>query len=253
MKSTEEFKKQKEEILKRAKKAGACKTEYQKAYKSETTSELLVVIKNNIGWCFRNQMLETKSLIDIFGEETLNENFIFTTGRHNVKTNKDCCIITLGSSSANVKTWDSSSANVETLGSSSANVETWDSSSANVETWDSSSANVETLGSSSANVKTWDSSSANVKTWDSSSANVKTWDSSSANVKTWGSSSANVETWDSSSANVKTWGSSSANVKTWDSSSKLKTEVRGNNSFIRNHNERTIYIKRDNFNIEYID
>ncbi len=213
MKSTEEFKKQKEEILKRAKNTGACETEYKKACKSETASELLTVIKNNIGWCFRNQMLETKSLIDIFGEETLNENLIFTTGIHNVKTNKDCYIVTLGSSSANVKTLDSSSANVKTL----------------------------------------DSSSANVKTLDSSSANVETWGSSSANVETWGSSSANVETWGSSSANVKTLDSSSANVKTWGSSSKLKTEVSSNNSFIRNHNERTIYIKRDSLNVEYID
>ena len=47
---------------------------------------------------------------------------------------------------------------------------------------------------------------------------------------------------DSSSANVETWGSSSANVKTWDSSSKLTKEVNSERSFIRSHNDNTIYV-----------
>ena len=98
------------------------------------------------------------------------------------------------------------------------------------------------LGSSSANVETFGSSSANVKTLGSSSANVKTWGRSSANVKTLDSSSANVKTLDSSSANVETFGSSSANVETWGSSSKLIKEVKSERSFIRSHNDNTIYV-----------
>ena len=62
------------------------------------------------------------------------------------------------------------------------------------------------------------------------------------NIYTLGSSSANVETWGSSSANVKTLGSSSANES-----------VLSDNSYIRNHNKKTIYIKKDSFNIEYLD
>ena len=88
----------------------------------------------------------------------------------------------------------------------------------------------------------WGSSSANVETLGSSSANVETLGSSSANIKTWDSSSANVETWDSSSANVETWGSSSANVETLGSSSKLIKEVKSERSFIRSHNDNTIYV-----------
>ena len=58
-----------------------------------------------------------------------------------------------------------------------------------------------------------------------------------------------IYTLDSSSANVKTLGSSSANVKTLGSSSAIKMSVEGQNSFIRNHNERKIYVKKDNFTI----
>jgi hypothetical protein len=218
------FNEQKEEIIKRAKAADACKGEFQRAVSAENIADLITVVKDNLRWCVVNKMLDAQVLEDIFGLELLKENHIYTQGVNEVRvTEGNAYIVTLGSSSANV----------ETLGSSSANVETWDSSSANVETWDSSSANVKTWGSSSANVKTWDSSSANVETWDSSSANVKTWDSSSANVKT--------------------WGSSSANVKTWGSSSKLETKVEGSNSFIRNHNTRTISVKKDNFTIEIIE
>ncbi len=176
------FKQQKEEILKRAKKFDACVTEYKKAYKSESTEELLMVVKRNMYWCISEGMLNTEILVEIFGEETLTENYIFVSGEHNLKIEKETYIVTLGNSSANVKTFGNSSANVETFGNSS--------------------------------------------------ANVKTFGNSSANVKTFGSSSANVETWDSSSA---------------------KTTVEGANSFIRNHNNRTIYIKKDNFNIEVVD
>ena len=180
----ENFKEQKEEIIKRAKESNACQTEFKKAIASKNVNELIAVVKDNLRWCIVNNMLDAESLEIIFGIELLKENHIYTQGVNDVRvTEGNAYIVTLGSSSANVETWGSSSANVETLGSSSANVKT--------------------LGSSS--------------------------------------------------ANVKTLGSSSANVKTLDSSSKLETKVEGLNSLIRNHNTRTIYIKKDNFTIQIID
>ena len=56
------------------------------------------------------------------------------------------------------------------------------------------------------------------------------------------SSSANVETWGSSSANVETWNRSSANVETLGSSPKLTKEVKSQRSYIRSHNDNTIYV-----------
>ncbi len=179
----ENFKEQKEEIIKRAKAANACKGQFQRAVAAENITDLITVVKDNLRWCIVNEMLDAQALEDIFGLKPLKENHIYTQGVNGVRvTEGSASIYTLGSSSANVETLGSSSANVETLGSSS------------------------------------------------------------ANVKTWGSSS----------ANVKTWGSSSANVGTLDSSSKLETKVEGSNSFIRNHNTRTISVKKDNFTIEII-
>ena len=149
------FNELKEDVLSRAKNCHACEPEYKRALRAETREELLQVIADNIIWAYKEKMLNTPYMIEHF-EDLFPDVGIYTSGHHEIS---EGAIILLGSSSANVKTWDSSSANVKTL----------DSSSANVETLDSSSANVETLGSSSANVKTLDSSSANVKTWGSSS------------------------------------------------------------------------------------
>ena len=61
-------------ILESAKKAGACKEEYAKAYKSQSESELLQVVKENFNWCCNNSVL-TGDLIDSF-KEIFNENKI---------------------------------------------------------------------------------------------------------------------------------------------------------------------------------
>lgn len=58
---------------------------------------------------------------------------------------------------------------------------------------------------------------------------------------------------DSSSVNVKTLYNSTANVTTLDNSSKLTFEVKGDSSFIRHHNERKIYVKKNNFEIVEVD
>ncbi len=82
------FKQQKEEILKRAKKFDACVDEYKKAYKSKNIEELLMVVKRNMCWCISKGMLSTEILVEIFGEETLAENYIFIRGEHNLKIEK---------------------------------------------------------------------------------------------------------------------------------------------------------------------
>ena len=150
----ENFKKQKEEIIKRAKAADACKGQFQRAVAAENITDLITVLKDNLRWCVVNGMLDAQALEDIFGLELLKENHIYIQGVNEVRvTEGNAYIVTL----------------------------------------------------------------------------------------------------DSSSANVETWGSSPANVETWDSRSKLETKVEGSNSFIRNHNTRTISVKKDNFTIEIIE
>ena len=137
---TKNFESSKNEILKRAKEANACSSQYGRAYKADSVPFLLGVIKDNINFASNNMGVDAKVLSDLFSENDLKESHIYTKGEHFLELREgEHKIILLGSSSANVKTWGSSSANVETWGSSSANVETLDSSSANVETLDSSS------------------------------------------------------------------------------------------------------------------
>lgn len=58
----------KQEILQRAKKAGACKSEYARVYAVETLSELSQVIKDNFHWvCFHDVL--TVDLIDKYKED----------------------------------------------------------------------------------------------------------------------------------------------------------------------------------------
>ena len=58
----------KQEILRRAKKAGACKDEYSRAYAAETLSELSQVIKDNFYWVCDNGIL-TVDLIEQYKED----------------------------------------------------------------------------------------------------------------------------------------------------------------------------------------
>ena len=58
----------KQEILRRAKKAGACKDEYSRAYATKTLSELSQVIKDNFYWVCNNGIL-TVDLIEQYKED----------------------------------------------------------------------------------------------------------------------------------------------------------------------------------------
>ena len=56
--TTEEFSELKEEILRRAKEASACKEQYGRAYKAESMSELCAVLKDNFWWAIHNSVLD---------------------------------------------------------------------------------------------------------------------------------------------------------------------------------------------------
>ena len=62
------FKEFKEEILKRAKEADACKPEYGRAYKSETFDELMLVIKDNFSFAVDKKVIDPE-LIEDYKEE----------------------------------------------------------------------------------------------------------------------------------------------------------------------------------------
>ena len=68
------FNELKEEIIRRCKEKSACEYEFKKVLKSETTAELLTVIKNNFSWSCEN-ILDSE-FIDKYKSE-FNENNIF--------------------------------------------------------------------------------------------------------------------------------------------------------------------------------
>jgi hypothetical protein len=224
-----EFQDAKRELLELAKAADACSEEYKKAYKSETTAELLAVVKRNANWCLNNNVISVELLEEWFGVGVLNENYIYISGNHALEAKKDIYILLLGSSQATIETWESSQATIKTWGSSQATIKTWGSSQATIKTWGSSQATIETRGSSQATIKTWGSSQ----------ATIKTWGSSQATIKTWGSSQATIETWESSQATIKTWGSS-----------KLSYTVLG--GLLQDRNKRKIFIKKSDYEIEVL-
>ena len=177
MTTTDNFPEIKQEILRRAHEARACKEQYGRACKSETMTELCQVIKDNFWWACNHKVIDCE-LLEKF-KEAFAEHDIFV----NVSVERGYLLC----DSATVKAWGS--ATVEAWGS--ATVEAW--GSATVKAYDS------------ATVKACDS--ATVKACDS--ATVEAW--GSATVKAWGS--ATVEAW--GSATVEAWGS--ATVKAYDS------------------------------------
>jgi len=172
MKTFEELK---EELLTRAKNAGACQSGYAMGLRSNTKADLLKAITENWFWVLRNaKIIDAEYLEDNFTEEELSQAGIYTKNTHEVRTASFAC------DSATVKAYDSAtvkaydSATVEAYGS--ATVEAY--GSATVKAYDSAtveaygSATVEAYGS--ATVKAY--GSATVKAYDS--ATVKAYDNS---------------------------------------------------------------------------
>ena len=239
MKTFEELK---EELLIRAKNAGACQAGYAMGLRSDTKSDLLKAITENWFWVLRSaKIVDAKYLEDNFTEEELSEAGIYTRNTHVVSTASFAC------GSATVEACGS--ATVEACGS--ATVEAYDS--ATVKAYDSAtveacgSATVEAYGS--ATVKAYDS--ATVKACDSAtveacgsatvkacgSATVKACDS--ATVEAYGS--ATVEAYDS--ATVKAYGNSYVEDCTGN------VRPQSGYAIVKDYHSHKIYIKKGNFEI----
>ena len=161
------FEEIKEELLLRAKKAGACQIGYAMGLRSQSKADILKAITDNWSWVLRTaRIVDAEYLEDNFAEEDLAEAGIYTQKYHEVTTTSFAC------GSATVKAYGSAtveaygSATVEACGS--ATVKAYDSAtvkaygSATVEAYDS--ATVEACGS--ATVKAY--GSATVKAYDNS-------------------------------------------------------------------------------------
>ena len=145
------FEEIKEELLLRAKKAGACQIGYAMGLRSQSKADILKAITDNWSWVLRTaRIVDAKYLEDNFAEEELVEAGIYTQKYHEVKTTSFAC------GSATVKAYDS------------ATVKAYDS--ATVKACDS--ATVKAYGS--ATVKAYDS--ATVEAYDS--ATVKAYENS---------------------------------------------------------------------------
>ena len=231
MKTFEELK---EELLTRAKNAGACQSGYAMGLRSNTKADLLKAITENWFWVLRNaKIIDAEYLEDNFTEEELSQAGIYTKNTHEVRTASFAC------GSATVKAYDS--ATVEACGS--ATVKAYDS--ATVEAYDS--ATVEACGS--ATVKAHDSAtveacgSATVKAY--GSATVKAYDS--ATVEAYGS--ATVKAYDS--VTVKAY--DSVTVKAYDNSyvEDCTGNIRPESDYaiVKDYYSHKIYIKKGKFEI----
>ena len=248
------FEKIKEELLLRAKKAGACQIGYAMGLRSQSKADILKAITDNWFWVLRTaRIVDAEYLEDNFTEEELTEAGIYTQKYHEVTTTSFAC------GSATVEACDSAtveacdSATVEAYGSAivkaygSAIVKAYDS--ATVEAYDS--ATVEAYGS--AIVKAY--GSAIVKAYDS--ATVEAYDS--ATVEAY--DSATVEAYDSAtvkaygSATVKAYGS--ATVKAYENSyvEDLTGNIRPQSGYavIKDYYNHKIYIKKGRYQIVEVD
>ena len=223
MKTFEELK---EELLTRAKNAGACQSGYAMGLRSNTKADLLKAITENWFWVLRYaKIIDAEYLEDNFTEEELSQAGIYTKNTHEVRTSSFAC----------------GSATVEAFGS--ATVEAYDS--ATVEAYDS--ATVEACDS--ATVEAYDS--ATVEACDS--ATVEACDS--ATVEAYGS--ATVKAF--GSATVKAFGSAtvkacdSATVEAYDNSyvEDCTGNIRPESDYaiVKDYYNHKIYIKKGEFEI----
>ena len=104
------FEKLKEELLTRAKNAGACQSGYAMGLRSNTKANLLKAITENWFWVLRDaKIIDAEYLEDNFTEEELSQAGIYTKNTHEVRTASFAC----GSAtveaygSATVKAYDS--------------------------------------------------------------------------------------------------------------------------------------------------
>jgi hypothetical protein len=231
MKTFEELK---EELLTRAKNAGACQSGYAMGLRSNTKADLLKAITENWFWVLRNaKIIDAEYLEDNFTEEELSQAGIYTKNTHEVRTASFAC------GSATVTAYDS--ATVKACGS--ATVEAY--GSATVKAYDS--VTVEAYGS--ATVKAYDS--VTVEAYDS--ATVKA--CGSATVEAHGS--VTVKAYDSAtvkacgSATVEAYGSATVtayeNSYVEDCTGNIRPE--SDYAIVKDYHNHKIYIKKGKFEI----
>ena len=231
MKTFEELK---EDLLTRAKNAGACQRGYAMGLRSETKADLLIAITENWFWVFRDEkIVDAEYLEDNFTEEELLQAGIYIRGIHKVKTSS----FAFGSAtveaygSATVEAYGSAtvkacgSATVEAYGS--ATVKAYDS--ATVKAYDS--ATVKACGS--ATVEAYDSATVEA----CGSATVKAYDS--ATVEAYGS--ATVEAY--GSATVEAYGDSYVE----DCIGNIRPQ--SDYAIVKDYYSHKIYIKKGKFEI----
>ena len=112
------FEKLKEELLTRAKNAGACQSGCAMGLRSNTKADLLKAITENWFWVLKDaKIVDAEYLEDNFTEEELSQAGIYTKNTHEVRISSFAC------GSATVKAYDSAtvraygSATVEAYGS----------------------------------------------------------------------------------------------------------------------------------------
>ena len=187
------FENLKSEILKRAKSANACTEEYKRAYRAESFSELIQVIKDNFNFAVSYRVIDAELIEEYRGQ--FNENEVFC----NVSVGKGYLL-----ASGNATVEASGNATVEALGnatvraSGNATVEAW--GNATVEAWGnatveaSGNATVEALGNATVEA----SGNATVEAWGNATVEAL----GNATVRAWGN--ATVEAW--GNATVRAWG-----------------------------------------------
>ena len=216
------FEEIKEELLLRAKKAGACQIGYAMGLRSQCKADILKAITDNWSWVLRTaRIVDAEYLEDNFDEEDLAEAGIYTQKYHEVTTTSFAC------GSATVKAYGSATVKAY----DSATVKAYDS--ATVEAYDSATVKAY----DSATVKAYDS--ATVEAYDS--ATVKAYDS--ATVKACGS------------ATVEACGS--ATVEAYENSyvEDLTGNIRPQSGYavIKDYYNHKIYIKKGRYQIIEVD
>ena len=240
------FEEIKEELLLRAKKAGACQIGYAMGLRSQCKADILKAITDNWSWVLRTaRIVDAEYLEDNFDEEDLAEAGIYTQKYHEVTTTSFACGSATVEACGSATVEACGSATVEACGS--ATVEAY--GSATVKAYGSAtvkaygSATVEAYGS--ATVEAYDS--ATVKAY--GSATVKAY--GSATVEAYGS--ATVEAYDS--ATVKAYGS--ATVKACENSyvEDLTGNIRPQSGYavIKDYYNHKIYIKKGRYQIIEVD
>ena len=220
------FEKLKEELLIRAKNAGACQSGYAMGLRSNTKADLLKAITENWFWVLRDaKIIDAEYLEDNFTEEELSQAGIYTKNTHKVRTASFAC------GSATVEAYDG--ATVKACGS--ATVKAY--GSATVKAYDG--ATVKAYGSATVNA----CGSATVEAYDSAtveaygSATVEAYDS--ATVKAYGS--ATVEAYDS--ATVEAY----ENSYVEDCTGNIRPE--SDYAIVKDYYSHKIYIKKGKFEI----